>query len=82
MAIDYKSTPSGDPIPRVPDGNTDEKGLLHNSKNIIEIPGGNGTIQPFQGFIDYNDTTGRINITANTWTTIPNNGAGAFSNDC
>lgn len=36
---------------------------------------------PEQGFIDYNDTTGSISLTADTWTTIPNNGAGAFSND-
>ena len=42
---------------------------------------GNSPSSSSQGFIDYNDTTGRINITANTWTTIPNNGAGAFSND-
>lgn len=32
------------------------------------------------GFIDYNDTTGIINLTANTWTDIPNNGLGAFTN--
>ena len=32
------------------------------------------------GFIDYNDTTGAITLTANTWTDIPNNGAGAFTN--
>ena len=32
------------------------------------------------GFIDYNDTTGSIALTANTWTAIPNNGLGAFSN--
>lgn len=33
------------------------------------------------GFIDYNDTTGPVALTADTWTTIPNNGQGAFSND-
>jgi len=33
------------------------------------------------GFIDYNDTTGSVPIIADTWTTIPNNGAGSFSND-
>ena len=33
------------------------------------------------GFIDYNDTTGAVTLTANTWTTIPNDGAGSFSND-
>ena len=32
------------------------------------------------GFIDYNDTTGSISLTSNTWTTIPNNGLGAFTN--
>lgn len=33
------------------------------------------------GFIDYNDTTGSVSLTANTWATIPNNGAGSFSNN-
>jgi hypothetical protein len=33
-----------------------------------------------QGFIDYNDTTGAISLTANTWTDVPNNGLGAFTN--
>ena len=33
-----------------------------------------------QGFIDYNDTTGPISLSANTWTNIPNNGLGAFTN--
>lgn len=32
------------------------------------------------GFIDYNDTTGNVSLTANTWTDVPNNGEGAFSN--
>ncbi|BAQ92502.1 hypothetical protein [uncultured Mediterranean phage uvMED] len=32
------------------------------------------------GFIDYNDTTGGVSLTANTWTDIPNDGAGAFTN--
>ena len=32
------------------------------------------------GFIDYNDTTGEINLLADTWTDVPNNGAGPFSN--
>jgi len=33
-----------------------------------------------QGFMDYNDSTWPIEIIANTWTTIPNNGLGAFTN--
>lgn len=36
---------------------------------------------PEQGFIDYNDSTGGVAIVADTWTSIPNDGAGAFSND-
>lgn len=32
------------------------------------------------GWIDYNDTTGDVVISADTWTTIPNNGLGAFTN--
>ena len=37
----------------------------------------------YSGFADYNDSTTAgtpINITKNTWTTITNDGAGAFSN--
>lgn len=33
-----------------------------------------------QGFINYNDTTGAVSITSNTWTTIPNNGLGTSTN--
>ena len=32
------------------------------------------------GFIDYNDATGQISLTAETWTDVPNDGAGAFTN--
>ena len=32
------------------------------------------------GWIDYNDTTGDVVMSADTWTTIPNNGLGAFTN--
>jgi len=32
------------------------------------------------GFMDYNDTTGTVLLAANTWTDIPNNGLGAFTN--
>mgnify|MGYP003150266374 CR=1 FL=1 len=39
-----------------------------------------GGLTDAQGFIDYNDTTGTISLLADTWTTIPNNGAVAFTN--
>tara|TARA_R100000541_G_scaffold36103_1_gene44210 strand:+ start:80 stop:694 length:615 start_codon:yes stop_codon:yes gene_type:complete len=81
MGLEFKTDINGNPIPRVPEGNTQDKGLLHNSKEQIVVPGGTSTLQPLQGFIDYNDTTGGVNLVADTWTTIPNNGAGAFSND-
>jgi len=32
------------------------------------------------GFLDYNDTTGEIDLTEDVWTDIPNNGAGSFTN--
>lgn len=32
------------------------------------------------GWIDYNDTTGNVSMTADTWTIIPNNGLGSFTN--
>ena len=42
---------------------------------------GSGSVSNvFNGFIDYNDTTGAFNITADTWSDIPNNGLGAFTN--
>ena len=41
---------------------------------------GSGVTQTLIGFIDYNDTTGSISLTANTWTDLPNNGLGAFTN--
>ncbi len=37
-------------------------------------------VQAKFGFIDYNDTTGSMSITADTWTDVPNNGLGAFTN--
>lgn len=54
--------------------------LYCNGVDWIEV-GGGGSSTRKQGFIDYNDTTGSISLVANTWTTIPNNGQGAFSND-
>ena len=51
-------------------------GLLY--KRVVNNSDGE---EPLQGFIDYNDTTGAVAIVADTWTTIPNNGAGSFSND-
>ena len=32
------------------------------------------------GFIDYNDASGSFTLSANTWTDLPNDGAGAFTN--
>jgi len=48
----------------------------------IGIIGGSGTVLG-NGFLDYNDTSTSITpvtIIEDVWTTIPNNGAGAFSN--
>ena len=53
---------------------------------IIEVPGGGAggaAADPYKGFMDYNDsatTTTPINLAANTWTTLTNDGLGAFTN--
>jgi len=46
------------------------------SQTLASIPGSGLT----SGWIDYNDTTGDVPMLADTWTTIPNNGAGPYSN--
>ncbi len=47
-----------------------------------EKTGGGGSPSPstLNGFIDYNDTSGPFSISADTWTDLPNNGLGAFTN--
>ena len=52
----------------------------HNGSEWVNMGGGN-TTNITQGFIDYNDTTGSVSLVADTWTVIPNNGQGSFSND-
>ncbi len=41
---------------------------------------GTSTPTNAQGFMDYNDTSGSVPIAADTWTSIPNNGLGSFTN--
>lgn len=50
-----------------PQGETGPQGPAGSSSSIF-------------GFIDYNDTTGAISLSAETWTDVPNNGQGQFSN--
>ena len=38
MGLEFKTDINGNPIPRVPEGENDTSGLLHNSKNLIEVP--------------------------------------------
>lgn len=52
---------------------------LDDSK-VIDLFKVQDSIPTNQGFIDYNDTTGNVTLVANTWTDIPNDGNGAFSN--
>jgi len=54
--------------------------LIDDLKTFFFKSSGGGGTTTQNGFIDYNDTTGNVNITANTWTTIPNNGLGSFTN--
>ena len=41
---------------------------------------GSGALSDFIGFVDYNDSTGEIDLVADTWTDVPNNGQGASTN--
>ena len=58
----------------------DVENLLGSTFSSGGTPSPTPTPLPVQGFIDYNDTTGNVEITADTWTTIPNNGLGSFTN--
>ena len=59
------------------------KNKYHNGTDWVEIAdsGTSPLATRMQGFIDYNDTTGAISLVSDTWTVIPNNGQGSFSND-
>ena len=49
--------------------------------NVANGSGGGGG--PTNGFADYNDTStagAPVNLLADTWTTLPNDGLGAFTN--
>ena len=50
---------------------------LYDAVEAIFFLDENGNVN---GFIDYNDTTGSFAMPSDTWTDLPNNGAGAFTN--
>ena len=41
---------------------------------------GSGALSQHFGFVDYNDNTGSVSLVADTWTDVPNNKQGAFTN--
>ena len=57
---------------------TDGSLLLRSSASFIGPQGPAGEYPG--GFVDYNDTTGDIALTSDTWTDVPNNGLGSFTN--
>ncbi len=66
---------------------TDEGGTPYNLATWTEFYTSNTGFDPASssgakgGFIDYNNTIAAFSIIADTWTDIPNDGLGAFSND-
>ncbi len=54
--------------------------LIEDLKTFFFKTIGTGTTMDGIGFIDYNDASGSFTISANTWTDLPNDGAGAFTN--
>ena len=61
-------------------GQTFETALDYLGSIINFKPASGGSDADLAGFIDYNHDGNAITITANTWTDIPNNGQGAYSN--
>ena len=49
-------------------------------ENLAFSSAGSSASSTSIGFIDYNDNTGEIDLITDTWTDVPNNGAGAFTN--
>ena len=67
-------------LPKIEELETDQT----NESYVIK-PNGVGGVEwgvPYYrtGILDYNDSTGAVTLTADTWTDIPNDGQGAFSN--
>jgi hypothetical protein len=50
------------------------------SSQWVSVNSGISTPSSKTGWIDYNDSTGSFSISADTWTDIPNDGAGSFTN--
>ena len=50
------------------------------SSQWVSVNSGISTPSSKTGWIDYNDSTGSFSIAADTWTDIPNDGAGSFTN--
>ena len=51
-----------------------------NSSQWVSVNSGSSTAGSKTGWMDYNDATGSFSIAADTWTDMPNNGAGSFTN--
>lgn len=56
---------------------TDDDDLLCTSGAVVDYVAANSAKS---GFVDYNDTTGDVSLTTDTWTDVPNNTLGAFTN--
>tara|TARA_R110000751_G_scaffold73542_5_gene148737 strand:+ start:532 stop:1956 length:1425 start_codon:yes stop_codon:yes gene_type:complete len=50
------------------------------SSQWVSVNSGSSTAGSKTGWMDYNDATGSFSIAADTWTDMPNDGAGSFTN--
>lgn len=57
-----------------------ELGIIYTYNAETNTWSSSNSQMPTFGFMDYNDTTGPVTLVADTWTDLPNNGAGAFTN--
>jgi hypothetical protein len=54
--------------------------LTHAEFNSLNNAFNNNSLYHSKGFVDYNNTGSDISLVADTWTDIPNNAAGSFTN--
>ena len=78
LISDDVSLASGPAVNEIETTITDDDSHIPTSGAVVDYLSGQSAAR--SGFADYNDTTGSVPISADTWTDVPNNGAGTFTN--
>ena len=67
-------TLNGDAVSSIRDTVTDDPSGIATSNSVFNYA------QAKMGFVDYNDASGDVSLTADTWTDVPNDTLGSFTN--